>query len=281
MAQRIDVTVAGLPRPDPPSGEFAEPTTENVGPATTVTGSTLSNITAVMNVANANGGIVSGRFLANIITSQPGQVFIAEDCDLTGAFNSIEGWWGTGGAPADDVRIILRRCYIHNCEANGLVGVNIEAYDCHFEFNGDDFKPFGNNRIHHSLLHNLHSIGGDPHGDNIQCFAGDDIEIDWNSIDGHHDNGAISSSVLQISDGGPITNFRMHHNWVGGGAYTLRGADAHAGDAAGLTFRNNRHRRDYGFGPITGMGSFNGGLTVSDYDSSNVWEDDGTPVSGG
>lgn len=283
MADRLLVVERRLITASEPSLETDKPTEANTGPRVTVTGSTLSNIGQVMAVADANGGVVEGRFIANMTASQPGHVMTLNDCDLTG-LRSIDAWFGQGTPPANDVRIVLNHCIIHDCSADGIAGRNVVANHCEFTRNGDDFKPTGNNEVYASLLHNSWAPNPEAHGDNVQFFGGDDILFHWNTIIGLNDlnspdqPGNINSSALQTSDGGVITNFRWYDNWVDGGVFTLRGAETHGGLAAHLEFRRNKHGRNYGSGPITGMGSFNGGLQFSDYDLSNVWEDNGLPV---
>lgn len=287
MADTLFVTERRLiTAPDDQPG-VPKPDVANTGPRIAVTGSTLSDINAVMAVANANDGVVSGRFIANMTPSQPGHVMTLDDCDITGAFFGIDAWFGQGTPPANDVRIILNHCIIHDVYGNsGIAGRNVVTNHCEFTRNADDFKPTSNIEVYASLLHDMWAAGDESHGDNIQFFGGDDVLIHWNTIvglnspDSPFNPGNISSSALQTSDGSVITNFRMNDNWVDGGVITLRGAEAHGGLAAQMEFRRNKHGRNFGSFPITGMGSFNGGLTVSDYDISNVWEDDGLPVLG-
>jgi hypothetical protein len=293
---RIDgawVAVGSVESPDDPGtppagGPVPKPTVATTGPRTTVTGSTLSS-TAAKNLAAANGGIVQGRSIANLVLNSPADAAIKFiDCDITGYWFGVEAWNGFGTPPTDPAaRTTFEHCIIHDCPGNsGIAGRNVTVRWSEFTRNGDDLKPASNVEVYASLLHDLWAAGADPHGDNIQCFGGNDILFHWNTIDGRNSPdaptqpGGVASSALQMSWGGDATNVRFLDNWVNGGAYTLRGADSWGGRVAQLQFRRNKHGRNYGFGPITGMGSYNGGLAVSDYDSSNVWEDTGLPVLG-
>lgn len=284
MADRLLVTARRLISVG--GGEVVKPSVSNTGPRITPSGPALTDINAVMAVANANGGVVSGRIITNMTASQPTHVPYLTDCDISGAFYGIDAWFGQGTPPAADQRIVLDHCIIHDCSADGVAGQNWVSRHCRFTRNGDNAKPGSNTEIYASLLHESWAPNDEAHGDTIQHFGGDDILIHWNTIDGHNaptspfNPGAINSAGLQVSDGSPISNFRFFDNWVDGGVFTLRGAESHGGLAASLLFRRNKHGRTYGSGPITGMGSFNGGIAVSDYDTSNVWEDDGTPVLG-
>ncbi|PZF84156.1 hypothetical protein [Jiangella anatolica] len=286
------VSIVGPPPVDPgpgpgPGGPFPKPTVDNTGPRVAITGATLDG-NAAINAAIANGGVLTGRRIANVALSQPSHAdLIFRDCEVTGAWFGVEAWNGFGTPPSDPSRrTTFEYCAIRDVHGNaGIAGRNWVAKYCEFTHNGDDMKPSSNVEVFASLLHDLWSEGDDPHGDNIQCFGGDDILFHWNTMislnapDAPTFAGGVGSSVLQMSDGGDATNIRFLDNWVNGGAYTLRGADSWAGNVADLVFRRNKHGRDFGYGPITGMGSYNGGTAVSDYDSSNVWEDDGTPVA--
>lgn len=279
-----------IPDPgDPPTGgPVPKPSQATVGPRTTVTGSTLSGSQAKA-AAAANGNVLEGRRIANLTLSSPTDwQYQWLDCEITGAFFAVDAWFGQGVAPSNPGnRALFDHCLIHEASADGMSGVNFTARFCEFAENGDDSKPGSNTEIYASLLHHLRASTPDAHGDNVQCFGGNDILIHWNTVIGRNSptspylpNG-VASSALQMSNGGPATNIRWLDNWVSGGAYTLRGADTWGGLRADLIFRRNKHGRDYLYGPITGMGSFNGGLAVSDYDTSNVWEDTGLPVLSG
>lgn len=287
MAGRtINVRIGQLPS----SPVLPKPGPSNSGPRITPSGPILDGINAVMAVADANDGVVEGRIIRNVQASQPGHVFTTYDCDVSG-LRGIDAWFGTPGVdvfpPADDQRIVLNYTKVHDCSADGIAGRNIETHFCDFEKNGDHFKPLSNTVIRGCYFHDFWSDGEDPHGDVIQLFGGTDILIEYNtmiaknSLDSPTFPGINGNAVLQPSVGEPIVNFRFLHNWVYGGTITLRGAEDWGGMPANLLFRDNIHGDDYGSFPITGMGSFNGGLAISDYDLSNIFESTGLPVLGG
>lgn len=285
MADRLIIVERRLLTFVEPTLEVPKPTEANTGPRIAITGPTLDSAAAKA-LAASNGNVVQGRRIENLqLSAASDWQYQWLDCELNGAFFGVDAWFGQGTPPSSSgQRAVFEHCVFQDCSAIGLAGQNWVAQYCEFTRNGDDVRPTGNNELYASLLHHMWAGSEEAHGDNIQFFGGDDVLVHWNTIDGHNaptspfQPGGISSSALQTSDGGVISNTRWNDNWVDGGVFTLRGAESHGGLAVQMEFRRNKHGRNYGSGPITGMGSFNGGLAVSDYDESNVWEDDGLPV---
>jgi len=280
------------PGTPPAGGPIAKPDASNTGPRTTVTGSTLSS-GAAKSLAAANGGIVQGRRIANLTLSAPTDwQFQWVDCEIEGAYYGVDAWFGQGVVPSNPSnRAVFQNCLFDRADAALIAGTNYVLRNCEMRRGVDLAKSFGNTEIFGCYMHSLWDPGG-AHGDVFQAQNGNDIVLHWNTIScinaadspsraGEHGSGGTQFGIPF----GNLTNVKVWDNWANGGAYTLRGGETWLGAGGvpfqlSLSFRRNKHGRGWIYGPFTGMGSFDSGRAISDYDSSNVFEDTGLPVQG-
>lgn len=173
-------------------------------------------------------------------------------------------------------------CDIRGGSAATLRGGSMRILRCNVHHGGDLVKPYSGMEIWASWLHdNYRDVGA--HCDTFQIVAGcNGLLVHYNnlygfvSMDSPDGAGDWVSGVLQTgpvsSPVGPVT---WRGNWITGGRYGIRGSSEQGGgQPISQIFRDNRFTRDsFQYGPLAFMSE------SEDFDSSNVWDDNDSPVS--
>lgn len=181
----------------------------------------------------------------------------------------------------DHVQVIGRAAHAGEGDTSALF-YGRDAILRHVDFFGgvDGLKISSRVEVFASYVHDLHHPE-DAHVDAIQIRSGADSLLHWNHFDarvgygtnvGENGSGGLQTGSLT----GAIERIEFRDNWWNGGHYTVRmgGGDG----PIDYLFRNNKHGRDFTYGPVTGCDDcpYSGGGVR--YDDSNVWEDTGEPV---
>ena len=279
----------GDPR-DPPSGDqpTPKPNAQNTGPRLDIT-RTLTPDAAIAELRQT--GRLSGVLIDGLLrlSGTDGCGWVIEDSVIHAGMYGIQAYVSldpfdcpSGDRPVfDHVRIIGRGAR----GAEGDTSALFYGHDTilrHADLYGgvDGLKVSSRVEVFASYVHGLHHPEG-SHVDAIQIRSGSDSLLHWNFFDARvaygTNVGANGSGGLQTgSVSGPIERIVFRDNWWNGGHYTIRmgGRD----EPIDYQFRNNKHGRDFTYGPTTGCSScpFSGGGVR--YDDSNVWEDTGAPV---
>ena len=212
------------------------------------------------------------------------------------AYNSLSAFTGTHEErPTFRYIEIVGRAALGTgtCEA-GYYGSNTVLQNARIYGCKDGAKLSDNTSLISSWLYdNDHPAGA--HCDAIQITRGTNILVEGSRLDAYvgyiSDNsagdpvGSTCNAALQTGAATGDISAIFENNWFAGGHYTIRGwasSDEQVGTMSYM-FRNNKWRA-YGesvalgrtdldpnrWGPTSG--------TLGDFDNSNVWEADGTPV---
>jgi hypothetical protein len=279
------VTIAGggglaIPKPD----------ASNTGPRVPLVGSEIQGWEAISLAMAAPGRRLVGRRIVNLVLDRPEHTTLTfADCSIRGAWYAVDAWYGGVRPSANAPMTLFEYCELYRGDSATVGGAWFNLRHCELRDGGDLVKSYGRTEVYGCFMHSLWDADGQAHGDVVQIQTGDDFLIHWNtmiSINGQNSparKGGVGSGVTQFGRPlGSVTNARINDNWVNGGAYQLRGGGDWDGTAYSLriSFRRNKHGRTWLYGPESHMGTFNGGRHVSDYDASNVYEDNGRPVAG-
>lgn len=275
-----------------PSGSIPKPSAANTGPRVAITGSTLVGNDAI-SAAQANGNVLVGRRISDVVLTQPEHGLLTfRDCEIIGTNYGVDCWFDSEVTPPvnPSTRVQFEYCLFEFGATANVAGTNYTAKFCEMRNAVDCAKSYGNTEIYGCYMHGLWDPDGEAHGDVLQIQSGSNFLIHFNTMICLNSDisparpGGIGNGVTQFgAPGGDCTDVKFYDNWVDGGVYTLRGGGQwNDGTPYNLDieFRRNKHGRAFGDGPIFLMGSFDGGRAVSDYDSSNIYEDNGQPVLG-
>ncbi len=179
------------------------------------------------------------------------------------------------------------------CEA-GYYGSNTVLQNARIYGCKDGAKLSDNTSLISSWLYDNDRPAG-AHCDAIQITRGTGILVEGSRLDAYvgyvSDNstgdpvGSTCSGALQTGEATGDISAIFENNWFAGGHYTIRGwasSDEQVGTMSYM-FRNNKWRA-YGESVALGRTDLDPNRwgptygTLGDFDSSNVWEDTGSPV---
>jgi len=262
--------------------DIAKPGAANTGPraSTTQTLSASQAITAALGAGDKTlrRALINGRIQLNNRPECGGLIF--EDCIINagGAYGVQSNLF----SPSNGQMVEFRFCEIWNASSASVYGRNWRVLRCNVHRGVDLFKPTGACEIYATWGHDTDHPSG-AHSDDVQVQGGTGILIHWSTFEGRNspesetNAGSWNNGVLQTGSVNGNIQMDMLDNWVDGGNYTLRATNAtgQANYNVVQIFRRNKHGRNFNNGPISNMGN----LPAGSYDSSNVWEDTGLPVS--
>jgi hypothetical protein len=117
--------------------------------------------------------------------------------------------------------------------------------------------------IHHMIRYR------DVHNDGIEMMKGSNTVVRHNTILLPNQQ---TSTILLLTNAGPINNVLIQNNYLNGGAFTIYSRDQGHGPPTNVTVRGNSFGRDYLYGIL----SDDGPVTWE----NNIWADTGAPQNG-
>jgi hypothetical protein len=230
------------------------------------------------------------RITGNLNLASTGSAaLVFEDCVVDGgrtAIYTVSAFYQAGSTqPATWPE--FRHCELRGGSSATLRGGWVRLLRCNLHWGTDILKPFHPMEVWACHLHDCYR-GEGAHCDLIQIVSGVSGGLfhynsfyGFTSADSPSDPSSWVSGNLQIGTiTGPIgipDPVRFIGNWVEGARYGLRGSggasDNPDGHPVQTVFRGNRFiRGSHQFAPTGNLGP------DDDFDISNVWDDDGTPV---
>lgn len=206
---------------------------------------------------------------------------VFEDCTFATGGNYCIDAFQSGTEPTAGEWPEFRYCEISGGTSASVIGSHARFLRCNIHFGVDIVKPFGPAEFYGNYLHgNNHPSGA--HCDTFQIVTGAaDLLIHWNNcqnfnaLESESSAGQQGNGVLQTGTvTGNIGPVQWLNNWFDGGGYTIRCGGNRQGHTVDYTFRNNRFGRNSRYGPLVAMSGI-------DFDSTNIWDDTGDPVTGG
>ncbi|WP_163540844.1 fibronectin type III domain-containing protein [Occultella kanbiaonis] len=207
-----------------------------------------------------------------------------EDCVLDRGWGdyAVRGWWPA--APASAPAGFLpefRFCEFLNADSALLVGGHVRFLRCYLHHGNDLVKPNASGEFYACYFTDTWHPAG-AHADCVQIIhRAADLLIHYNhfegfnSLDSPTSAGNWNNAVLQTgSVTGDIGPVLWQDNYFNGGNITIRSSNSPTYDVH-YEFRRNRWGRGYNTAPFSNMGHPS---TV--FESTNVWDDTGLPVTG-
>lgn len=242
------------------SSSFPDASTTGVPAGTILTPSGGITVTT-------NGAIIDSKLISGGVVVKANNVTIRNSLIRTSSHNAIQLASGYAGLVVYDTEIdgmgvsgpavvgsgyTLRRVNLHNVVEGPRLG--------------------SNTTVDRSYIHHLVRCSS-CHVDALQTTGGSNIVISNNNLQAYNpDTNDPMNAAFQFGEEfSPVRNAVVSGNLMNGGNYTVNGGGGGT-TGAEVTFRNNRFQRDFRYGPA---GNLFAGVS---FDSSNVWDDNGTPI---
>ncbi len=217
----------------------------------------------------SDGAVIDSKLISGGVVVKANNVTIRNSLIRTSSHYAIKLASGYSGLVVQDTEIdglgasgpavvgsgyTLRRMNIHNITEGPRLG--------------------SNTTVESSYIHHLVRCSG-CHIDALQSTGGSNIVIRGNNLQAYNPDtkDPVNAAYQFGEEFSPLRNVLVSGNLMNGGNYTVNGGGGGT-TGAQVTFRDNRFQRDFRYGPIGNL--FSG---VS-FDSSNVWDDTGAPVTG-
>lgn len=156
----------------------------------------------------------------------------------------------------------------------GIGGSNIVASGLDIHSVEDGIKLGSNSQYSNVWVHDLDTLGDQPHFDAVQADGGAmGSSITHSVLSSVGPKGIGNAAVFLKSDQGPIADITISNSYLEGGNYMNSVRDGGNGLPTGVTFDSNRIGETFRYG-----------VTRFDADvewSSNVWDTSGEPVNTG
>lgn len=303
----LEFVTAGEPGPPPVDEDMgtpgnrptvmARPSTSDTGPRAattqTLTGAqAMSAILAAPVEADGKRYLRRAHITTNLNLASTGtNALVFEDCVLDpgqGTIYALSAFYQAGSVEPTTWPE-FRWCEIRGGSSATMRGGWIRLLRCDMHYGTDILKPFQPLEVWACHLHDAYR-GEGAHCDLVQIVSGCsgalfhyNSFLGYTSPDSPSDPSSWVSGNLQVGTiTGPIgmpDPVRFTGNWLEGARYGLRGSGGASDNPndydVQLVFRDNRFiRGSHQFAPTGNMGP------DDDFDASNVWDDDGTPVLG-
>lgn len=181
----------------------------------------------------------------NIDIQCPSGTVILEDFIVDARGTTAAGpIWVRGGFAA---KVEVRYGTVIGAANQGSTGVNMltpYGWAHHLDISNteDGFRCGHNTLIEYNYVHDLF-MSPLSHNDGLQLQGTEqDVEIRYNRIDGRLKG--QTSAILIKCDTGDIARINVHHNYLGGGAYTVYVYDANAFHTTAVQLDNNVFMRN-------------------------------------